>query len=333
MEKPTLTFFCELESNPLQALFETPELISDLKTLEAHVSLGILDLSPERAEIVKRLNRENVPVHAWLLLPKDQGYWFNLDNVEQACQRYEQFQAWSQEYGLQWKAIGLDIEPDYRVIEYLRHSTWQGGWYLARQAFNRQRGTNGRKAYQLLVNRIRRDGYPVESYQIPLIVDERRAHSSLLQRLLGIVDLAVDREVLMLYSSFVRPMGDGYLWSYAFDAQAIGVGSTGGGVDLEGVANTRPLSWAELQRDLLLAYQHTDYIYIFSLEGCVHQGFLPLIREMDWQQKPEIPVWTAEKIEHWRRWGRRALWGLSHPWAFFFAAFILWTMLSRGRRR
>ena len=333
MNKPVLTFFCELENNPLQKLFETSELIPELKTLNAHVSLGILDLSPERADIVRRLNRENIPVHAWLLLPKDQGYWFNLDNVDQAYHRYEQFQAWSREYDLQWEAIGLDIEPDYRVIEYLRHGTWYGAWYLARQAFNRRRGSYGRQAYQLLVNRIHRDGYQVESYQIPLIVDERRAHSSLIQRLLGIVDLTVDREVLMLYSSFVRPMGDGYLWSYAFDAQAIGVGSTGGGVDLEGVANTRPLSWAELQRDLLLAYQHTNYIYIFSLEGCVHQGFLPLIREMDWQQKPALPLRAAEKIEHWRRWGRRALWGLSHPWVFFIAVFILQALLSRSRRK
>ncbi|WP_299028229.1 hypothetical protein [uncultured Thermanaerothrix sp.] len=333
MDKPILTFFCELETEPLTTLFASPDLLTQIKNLGARVSLGILDLSPERAAIVQRLNSEGIPVHAWLLLPKEQGYWFNLDNITQAYERYEKFKTWSHEHNLRWDAIGLDIEPDIRVVEYLRHSHWQGYWYLARQAFNRDRGESGRQAYQLLVNRIRRDGYFTESYQIPLIVDERRTGSSLLQRLLGIVDLDVDREVLMLYSSFVRPIGDGYLWSYAFDAQAIGVGSTGGGVNLEGVANTRPLSWAELQRDLLLAFQHTDFIYIFSLEGCVEQGFLPLIRELDWQQKPYIPIQATKQVDRWRRWGRLGLWVLARPWVPALALLMLLTMLFRNRRK
>lgn len=333
MDKPVLTFFCELETEPLVALFASPDLLTQLKDLGARISLGILDLSSERAAVVQRLNREGIPVHAWLLLPKEQGYWFNLDNITQAYERYEQFKTWSRDNNLRWEAIGLDIEPDIRAIEYLRRSRWQGYWYLARQAFNRERGESGRRAYQFLVNRIRRDGYRVESYQIPLVVDERRAGSSLLQRLLGIVDLEVDREVLMLYSSFVRPVGDGYLWTYAFDAQAIGVGSTGGGVNLEGVANTRPLSWAELQRDLLLAFQHTDFIYIFSLEGCVQQNFLPLIRDLDWQQRPHLPIQTARQIERWRQLARLGLWMFAHPWVPAIALLVLLRMISRNRRK
>ncbi|KPL84524.1 hypothetical protein SE15_05430 [Thermanaerothrix daxensis] len=333
MDKPVLTFFCELETEPLVALFASPDLLTQLKDLGAGISLGILDLSSERAAVVQRLNREGIPVHAWLLLPKEQGYWFNLDNITQAYERYEQFKTWSRDNNLRWEAIGLDIEPDIRAIEYLRQSRWQGYWYLARQAFNRERGESGRRAYQFLVNRIRRDGYRVESYQIPLVVDERRAGSSLLQRLLGIVDLEVDREVLMLYSSFIRPVGDGYLWAYAFDAQAIGVGSTGGGVNLEGVANTRPLSWAELQRDLLLAFQHTDFIYIFSLEGCVQQNFLPLIRDLDWQQRPHLPIQTARQIERWRQLARLGLWMFAHPWVPAIALLVLLRMISRNRRK
>jgi hypothetical protein len=75
MPVPRLTFFCELETADLQALFEDGSVIEDLQSLNAAVSLGLLDLKPERAEIVRRLNRAGLPVTAWLLLPKEQGYY------------------------------------------------------------------------------------------------------------------------------------------------------------------------------------------------------------------------------------------------------------------
>lgn len=40
-----------------------------------------------------------------------------------------------------------------------------------------------RTAYEALVARIHADGYRVENYQFPLIADERRAGSTLLQGL------------------------------------------------------------------------------------------------------------------------------------------------------
>ncbi len=59
--------------------------------LKASVSLGIIDFSQERASVVSRLNQADIPVEAWLLLPKDQGYWFNLDNASQTITRYAGF--------------------------------------------------------------------------------------------------------------------------------------------------------------------------------------------------------------------------------------------------
>jgi hypothetical protein len=47
MEKPILTLACELAPEPLKELFAAPELINDLKTMNASISLGILDFSPE----------------------------------------------------------------------------------------------------------------------------------------------------------------------------------------------------------------------------------------------------------------------------------------------
>ena len=72
MAQPQLTFFCELAPEPLEKLFNGRFVIDDLKALNALLSLGILDFSPTRAELVKRLNK--VPVVAWLLLPVEDGY-------------------------------------------------------------------------------------------------------------------------------------------------------------------------------------------------------------------------------------------------------------------
>ncbi len=86
----------------------------------------------------------------------------------------------------------------------------------------------------------------MDTYQLPFIVDERRAGSTLLQRLVGVVDVPADREVLMLYSSFLRPHGAGALCSYGAQARSIALGSTGGGVELPGLIEVPPLSWDEL---------------------------------------------------------------------------------------
>ena len=60
---------------------------------------------------------------------------------------------------------------------------------------------------------------------------------------MGVVDVSADREILMLYSSFLGKLGAGALWSYARDAQAAGIGSTGGGVETGPALPT--LGWDE----------------------------------------------------------------------------------------
>ena len=292
---PNLTFFNELEPPKLRALFAEDDLLKILQDLQAGVSLGILDFSPERAEVARRLNQAGIPLTAWLLLPKEQGYWFNLDNAEQAAQRYATFKAWSEEHGLRWQAVGLDIEPDINQLQALAASRLRGLRQFLRRA-NRQRLERGRERYLDLVRRIRADGFLVESYQFPFIIDERKAGSGLVQRLSGVLDLPVNREVLMLYTSFTPSIGPGLLWSYGRQAGGIGLGSTGGGVTMEGLVNTRPLTWEQFQRDLLLAAQLSSEVYIFSLEGCASQGFLPRLLGFHWDQPVVIPHGKARTI-------------------------------------
>jgi hypothetical protein len=306
MPRPHLTFFCELDPQPLEELIDD-QLLLDLVKMQASISLGIVDLSPERASIVKRLNRSGIPVIAWLLLPKNQGYWFNLDNYPQAFERYQGFNSWSAENGLKWARIGLDIEPDINELAALMERKWGVLTKVAQRIFNRRRLSLGKQAYVDLVARMHADGFLVDSYQFPLIVDERKAGSTLLQRAAGLVDLPVDREVWMLYSSFAKPLGAGMVASYSPEAQSVGLGSTGGGIDT-GSGELPPISWEELARDLRLAWHWCDDLHIFSLEGCVQQGFMARLAAFEWDCPILLPEQSLVKVKAWRSALQGTLW-------------------------
>jgi hypothetical protein len=327
---PQLTFFCELEPEALQALF-SKSVISDLIELKAALSLGILDLSDERAEVVKRLNQAGVPVIAWLLLSKDQGYWFNLDNAPQAIARYAQFKGWTEKYALRWAGVGLDIEPDIRDMASFEKRKWRMLPSLLGRLVDSKRLKGGRAAYQALVARIRSDGYAVDSYQFPVMADERQVGSTLLQRMGGLVDIASDKEVLMLYSSFTRPNGAGFIASYAPEAQSVGLGVTGGGVDV-GEVDQKPLTWQELARDLRLAWCWCEDIHIFSLEGCVEQGFLERLKGFAWDYPVLMPEESLVKVESFRRALRSGLWVSAHGTAILVASMGV-TLLGVGLKR
>ena len=191
----------------------------------------------------------------------------------------------------------------------------------------------GRERYAAVVNKIRSDGWKVESYRFPLIADERRAGSASPQRP-ALADVATDREVWMLYSSFMRRIGPGLIWAYGPQAQAIGVGTTGGGPDIPGSPQMPTLSWEELERDLGLAWRWCDDMLIHSLEGCVWQNFLPRLRSFDWDA-PVTPPWQTLPARGLRAALTASLWARGHPLPVLGAAGATATagwLFARGRR-
>jgi hypothetical protein len=320
MSKPELTFFTELNSQALKKLFSNKAMIKDLQALDAAVSLGILDLSDIRADVVKRLNKANIPVIAWLLLPEEEGYWFNIDNYEQAAARYVSFKAWTTQHDLKWAGVGLDIEMDIQDLRRIKEQKNHGEFAsnIITRYLDKRRVSKARQAYQALVDLIHADGYPVESYHLPLISEERRAHATVLQRTIGLVDLETDKEVLMLYSSFYRPDGAAVLWSYAPEADSVGVGNTGGGVDVEGVIDLDPLTWEEFSRDLRLCVRREKPIHIFCLEGCVEQGFFSKLIDFDWDEPVSVPD-SLTRVRAIRTGITAGLWVLERPWVILVA--------------
>jgi len=315
-QHPELTFFTELEPKVLKKLFEDRFVLDDLKTLNASVSVGLIDLSDERAEVIKRLNKIGVPVIAWLLLPKNQGYWYNLENYPFAVARYEAFKTWTALHKLVWTAVGLDIEPDFEesaMFEARNPKILPIVW----KRLNDKKGyEESHLAYLGLVNQIHNDGYKVEAYHSTYVVDDRQAHSTVLKRALGLIDIQVDRVVLMLYSSFNRPYGQAILESYANNTDSFGLGVTGGGVEQDSGDTVAPLSWAEFTADLRIAASHNKPVHIFSLEGCVQQGFLSRLITFTWDEPAPEPVLNRAIVETGRGTLQSLAWIIERPIIF-----------------
>ena len=308
-----LTFFCELYLDDLVKLFSNADIFKQLKALQASVSLGILDFSDERADIVRHLNQEGIPVIGWQLLPIEQGYWYNMANAPQAVKGYEDFLEWSNKHNLRWAGLGLDIEPDFSEFQGLITHKLRAIPIFFKRIFRKKCFDDACKAYHSLVTRMQRDGFSVDSYELFFMEEDRKAGSCIFGRMLGIADVPTNRRVLMLYSNLFRPYGVAVMCTYACDADSVAVGITGGGVEMEGMSHHKPLSWEELSRDLLLANRACDDIHIFCLEGCVEQDFMERLVNFDWNQSIQQPRMMTFILMVARMVSRPLLWLTAHP--------------------
>ncbi len=323
---PQLTFFTELAPNELVTLLNQDGLIPTLQKLNASLAVGLLDLSAERAAAIRQVNQAGIPVTAWLLLPKEEGYWFNLHNFPQAAAFYKAFKSWAKEEKLHFQWVGLDIEPDINEIYTLINPSLHLAGKALRRLLKPSNYREKQQAYGRLADQIREDGWQVEAYHTPLISDALKSHSTVIQRVFGLVDFPVDRKVFMLYTSFVRGLGPAFLQVYAADTDSVGIGNTGGGV--ENPDEPPYLSWEEFSRDLLLAHAAGKTMHIFSLEGCVRQGFLTRLLSFDWNQPVLAPAATHLHLA--RVLLQALLWLFQRPWAALLAAGLL---LLRPRRK
>lgn len=279
MPRPQLHFFCELDAEPLVALAARTDLVPQLRALDAGVTLGLRDLSVERAAVLRDWHQAGVPVGAWLLLPRQQGYFATPDNVPQVEARVDAFLRWREAHHVPVASLGLDFEPALDELDALlaQPVATVAGW--VRRARDEGRFVRARAHYTALVARLRGEGLRVEAYQPPMVLDDRRLGGTALSRITGAMAVSVDREVVMLYSSLYGVAGPGLVALAARECSAIGLGSTGGGVD-----PLPKLSWAQLERDLLVAAAVCRDLSLFSLEGCVAQGFLPRLVDFDWSR-------------------------------------------------
>ncbi len=181
----------------MQALFATPGLIAQLRELHALVAVAISDFSPERADLVRMLNQEQIPAVAWIMLSSEDGVYMNAGNAPAAAARVEAFEKWTSVNNLHWTAVGLDIEPHPDELSRLRQHKWSLFTTLVSRGFDGQRIVRAQQAYSEIIGGLQSHGFTVQTYQMPYRPAERSTNTSLVDRLLGTVDVKGNIEYLI----------------------------------------------------------------------------------------------------------------------------------------
>ncbi|MGH9615490.1 MAG: hypothetical protein ACRD28_02030 [Acidobacteriaceae bacterium] len=291
---PHLFFACCDHGIPrFQSLFADPSVISDLQDLHAGLAVAVPDLSPQRAQIVRRLNAAGIPLIAWIELPGAGGPYLNAGDATREVTYTAAFERWTFQNHLHWAGVGLDIEPSFTELVRLRGHPWRIARLVLSRYFDYARVYRARKASTRLIRQLQREGYLVQTYQLPFIVAERSIHSTLLERLLGIVDVRGNQEALMVYSSLARGAGTGMIYRLGLNAQAIVIGVTE--ADPSAGPLGIPLHWAGFSRDLIVASHFTRTVGVYNLEGSVQQGFLARLKTFDWSQSALIPASSMQR--------------------------------------
>lgn len=229
-----LIFACDGSTDELKTLF-TSELKEDLRQINAGVAFSTDDFSSNRAELVRQLNAARIPTVASIGLDAAHGYYVNADNAAATADRFAEFDKWTTDNRLRWESVGLDIEPSLKDWVAIHDSRLHlAGIILRGLLESNDRLYDARRTYSDLIRQMQARGYVVRTYQLPLIVSDRRAHSTALERILGLVDVRGNQEVLMLYTSFNAALGAAIILRYGPDAQAIAIGSTAGSADPKG---------------------------------------------------------------------------------------------------
>ena len=276
-QRPVISFFNELKSDDLVKLFKDTTIIKDLKEIKGEIRMGMLDMTDERSLVVKELNKAGIPVVAWLLLPEEKGYWFHSGNGRLAVDRYNEFKSWSEKSQLHFSGIGIDLELDMNDAKLIKNDPWKLIRKLPGRLYDRSTYDSGVVIYNQLVERMIKDGYEVESYYASFIKDETAQGNTSIQQMTKFLDIKTPKEIPMLYSSFIgNPDGLFKIYGLDVNATAVGIGSTGGGVD----TTLHTLNWDELKHDLITAGSFCAELHIFSLEGCVKNGFLSKIKDI-----------------------------------------------------
>lgn len=336
--RPQLGFACcDQGIAPMQALFADHDVVAALHDLHAQVAVAIADFSPERAQVVRFLNQQQIPVIAGVMLQTKDGPYFNADDVAEAPAQIAAFEKWTRENGLHWDAVGLDIEPNFGELAALKNHRWRLITKLFRNSLDGKRIERAQEAYSALIRQIQSQGYPVETYTMPYGPVERNLHTTLLDRLLGTVDVRGNENDVMIYTSYARPVGSAIILDLGPYAQGIVVGVTDG-LPPAG-SGFGPLDWEEFFSDLIVASHFAHHIGVYNLEGCVRQRFLPRLETMDWGGSVVIPAASISRAKRHVMALSIALWIGSNLLYLAAAAFLLavfgiwWWRAHRFRSR
>lgn len=256
-------FVCALEPKALRALFEDRFVLDDLKSLGAGVALVARDFSEERAQAVRLLNKLEIPVSAWLLLPGEQGSWLDPTHTAQAAEIYQALKKWSGQKGLRWSAVGFGALADQGKALEKRGST-----------------RTPDMAKVNLIAQARADGFAVE-----LVYAGSEAHANQKLQIHSrrrMTESVPGADRLIRLQPFTGAQQERFGASPAGGVGEVCVSSTNGSLNLSAPLAGEPKSWQEFAREVCTARQKSGAMYIFTLESCAKQGFLDRLVTLDW---------------------------------------------------
>ncbi|SPE17764.1 exported hypothetical protein [Candidatus Sulfotelmatomonas gaucii] len=318
---PQLAFgCCDQGIAPMQALFADHEVIAALHDMHAQVGVAVADFSPERVQVVRYLNQQQIPVIAGVTLQTKDGPYFNVDNVAEAPAQIAAFEKWTRDNGLRWDAVGIDIEPNFSQLAELRNHRWRLVTTLLRNSLDGKRIQRAQEAYSALIRQIQLQGYPVETYTLPYGPVERNLRTTLIDRLLGTVDVSANENDVMIDTSYARPVGSAIILGLGPYSQGILVGVTDGLTPAG--SGFGPLDWDEFSNDLIVASHFAHHIGVYNLEGCVRHGYLPRLETMNWGESVVIPAASVARARQHVMAFSIALW-IASRLPFLAAAVIL----------
>jgi hypothetical protein len=267
----------------------------------------------ELESLLKAAAREGVPVNAWLLLPEEDGYWFNEENLAEAREQVFGFLDWIETRGipLEWIMFDMELSIDkVRAIE-------GGGLVdtvipLLEENVNPAAFQQSTADYARFVSELQQRGYRVTAAAYPFVLDDLKDGDSEIQDAWNtpVTGVGFDEIYFMVYrTSFARLLGvtpgPDLVYQYAGEARrefgtagimALGIVGDVGMVSEEGY--TQP---ADLSVDVAAAYAGgSERVYIYSLDGMLTlenpDDWLDLSATTPKEPEPEEATGQAREI-------------------------------------
>lgn len=224
--------------------------------------------------------RKGVPVNAWLLLPEEDGYWFNEENLKEAREQVLGFLDWIEDRGIPLDWIMFDMEMSIDKVRAM-----EGGGLvdtvipLLKENVDPAAYQQSTRDYSEFVLELQERGYRVTAAAYPFVLDDLKDGDHEIQDAWNtpVVGVGFDEIYFMAYrTSFARLLGitpgPDLVYQYAGEARrefgtagimALGIVGNVGMVSEEGYEKP-----ADLSVDVAAALAGgSERVYVYSLDG------------------------------------------------------------------
>ena len=242
------------------------------------------------ASLLRAAEAAGVEVHLWFLLPLEDGYWPNEENIDVFASEVMRLLDWIAAEGLVAAAVVYDLEPAFEYSEVLRAGLASGTFdeveALMRTHMDEASYLAARDTLAAHVRAVQARGLRANAVTYPQVLDDLGDGDHDLQDALDIPVEGVpfDSVSFMVYQTTFAEAGTGWIGpglirSYAADANrhfgeratiALGLVGNAGIFDHTGAIYDEPASLAE---DIAAARaEGVNRVEVYSLDGMVELG-------------------------------------------------------------